>query len=79
MTVTRYCLPTALGFLSGNQSILTVRLSSSLVVFLSNEEDHAHGLVPILGGKLKDGAIDRLGERIGSGAVCYRVRGVVGV
>lgn len=48
-------------------------------MFLINEEDHAHGLVPILGGKLKDGAIDRLGERIGSGAVCYRVRGVVGV
>lgn len=39
-------------------------------MFFSNEEDHAHGLVPILGGKLKDGAIDRLGEIKGFRAVC---------
>lgn len=39
-------------------------------MFLSNEEDHAHGLVPIPGSKLNDGATDRLGERMGFRAVC---------
>ena len=45
-------------------------------MFLSNEEDHAHGLVPIPGSKLNDGATDRLGERMGFERSVYGVRGM---